>query len=128
MVLYEENFSLYIYTTNCFCTHIRTLLFTSHGLFTILIYIQRFLFLTTHLYTKVHSLLTRTRIPFHTSFTHRNPSVHIFLLHTGIDKNLFPFFMNMTFIHNASFSFYFWFILFFRTTFLNEKIYAIPEF
>ena len=128
MVLYEENFPLYIYMTNCFCTHIRTLLFTSHGIYTIPSYIQRFFIShNTHLYTKEHSLLTRTRIPFRASFTHRNPSIHIFLLHKCIDKNLFIFFMNMTFIHNASFSFYFWFNFFFRTTFLNEKLYTVPE-
>ena len=118
MVLYEENFSLYIYTTNRLCTHIRTLLFTSHGLYTIPIYIQRFFIShNTHLYTKVHSLLTRTRIPFRASFTHRNPSVHIFLLPTRIDKNLFLFFMNMAFIHNASFSFFFLFLVHFLTPF-----------
>ena len=44
VVLYEEKFlctSTFLYMTNLFCTHIRTLLFTSHGLYTNRIYIQR---------------------------------------------------------------------------------------
>ena len=128
--------STFLYMTNFFCTRIRTLLFTSHGLYTNPIYIQRFFhfFSNTHLwftqkFLHIHSLLTHTRIPFHASFTHKNPSIHIFLLHTCINKNLFLFFMNMTFIHNASFFLLGFLVHFiFRTTFLNEKLYTVPEF
>ena len=56
--------------TNCFRTRIRTLLFTSHGLYTTPIYIQRSLsfFSTAHLwfiqkFLYIHLLLTHTRIP-----------------------------------------------------------------
>jgi len=126
--------SIFLYMTNFFCTRIRTLFFTSHGLYTNPIYIQRFfIFSNTHLwftqnFLHIHSLLTHTRIPFHASFTHKNPSIHIFLLHTCINKTLFLFFMN-TFIHNASFFLLVFLIHFtFRTTFLNEKLYTVPEF
>ena len=68
---------IFLYMTNFFCTRIRTLLFTSHGLYTNPIYIQRFfIFPNTHLwftqkFLHIHSLLTHTRIPFHASFTHK---------------------------------------------------------
>ena len=83
-------------------------LFTFHDFFvfpnTHLWVIQKFLY--------VHSLLTHTRISFHTLFTHaKNPSIHIFLLHSYM-KNIFFFFSFYTqksfythfpSIHNASF-------------------------
>jgi len=65
-----------------------------------------FLFFPTHTYTQkflhIHSLLTHTRILFHASFIYKNPSIHI-SFYIYINKNLFLFFMNMTFIHSASF-------------------------
>ena len=124
--------SIFLYMTNFFCTRIRTLLFTSHSLYTNPIHIQRFfIFPNTHLwfpqqFLHIHLLLTHIRIPFHASFT------QTFYTHcpfTYMYKNFFLFFMNMNFIHNASFFLLGFLVHFtFRTTFLNEKFYAIPEF
>ena len=139
MVLYEENFSLYIYIL----IHDKLFLYTHWNSFSLrhTVYIQTlftfkdfFIFPNTHLwfiqkFLHIHSLLTHTRIPFHASFTHKNPFIHTFLLHIYINKNLFLFFMNMTFIHNASFFLLGFLVHFiFRTTFLNEKLYTVPEF
>ena len=88
-----------------------------------------------------HTPMAHTKVSLYTliAHTHKNffpriiytqrPFIHIFLLHTCIDKNLFLFFMNMTFIHNASFFFIMILVYFiFKTTFLNEKFFAILEF
>ena len=109
--MFTKTIHLWFFMRKTFFVHLydKLFLYTHHNssfYVTRFIYIQRFfLFFSTHTYAKVHSLLTRTRIPFHASFTHRNPSIHISLLHTCIDKNLFLFLMNMTSIHNASFLF-----------------------
>ena len=127
--------SIFSYMTNFFCTRIRTLLFTSHGLYTNPIYIQRFFHFSQHtliVHTKVSSytLVAHThKNSFPRIITHKNPFIHTFLLHIYINKNLFLFFTNMTFIHNASFFLLGFLVHFiFRTTFLNEKLYTVPEF
>ena len=116
---------LYTSMTNFFCTRIRTLLLTSHGLYTNPIYIQRFFFIfsNTHLYTKVSSYTL-------VALTHKNSFPRIiytqesfythFLLHTCINKNLFLFFMNTTFIHSASF-FLLGFLVHFILLFLGRR-------
>ena len=94
-----------------------------------------FIFLqhTPMVYTKVslYTLVVHTHKNFSTRiflYT-KKPFIHTFFLHICINKNLFLFFMNMTFIHNASFFLLGFLVHFtFRTTFLNEKFYAIPEF
>ena len=80
--------------TNLFRTRIRTLLFTSHGLYTNLIYTQRFFHFSQHTYGShkdffMYTRCSHIRIPFHASFTNKNPSIQIFLLHTWITKNFF---------------------------------------
>ena len=108
--------SIFLYMTNFFCTRIRTLLFTSHGLYTNPIYIQRFfIFPNTHLwftqkFLHIHSLLTHTRIPFHASFTHKNPFIHTFLFLC----------IRRHFIHNASF-FLLGFLVHFILLFLGRR-------
>ena len=138
MVLYEEIFlctSTLLYMTNLFCTRIGIL--SLYVTWSNPIYIQRSFsfFSNTHLwliqkFLYIHSLLTHTRISLHASLTHTKPSIHIFLLHTGIyTKTLFLFFTNMTFIHNASLFLLGFLVHFtFMTTFLNEKLYTVPEF
>ncbi len=87
--LWGKSFFIHLWQTS-FVHTFRTLLFTSHGLYTNPIYIQRFfIFPNTHLwftqkFLHIHSLLTHTRIPFHASFTHKNPSIDIFLDHFGV--------------------------------------------
>ena len=82
--------STLLYMTNFFCIRIGTLsLYVTRSN---PIYIQRFfIFPNTHLYTKVSSYTL-------VAYTHKNsfpriiytqrPSIHIFLLHTCIDKNI----------------------------------------
>ena len=127
---------LHSYTWQTFSVHaLELFLFTSHGLYTNPIYVQRFF------HFSQHTLMVHTKVSSYTlvAHTHKNsfpriiytqkPSIHIFLLHTCINKNLFLFFMNMTFIHNASFFLLGFLVHFiFRTTFLNEKLYTVPEF
>ena len=128
--------SIFLYMTNFFCTRIRTLLFTSHGIYTNPIYIQRFSFFPTHPYGSHKGFFIYTRCSptqefLYTYFLYKKkkPFIHIFLLHTCIYTNHFLFFMNMTFIHNASFFLLGFLVHFiFRTTFLNEKLYTVPEF
>ena len=115
--------STFLYMTNFFCTRIRTLS----------LYVTRSIYKP---YSKIshfsqHTLIVHTKFSSYTlvAHTHKNsfpriiytqkPSIHIFLLHTCIDKNLFLFFMNMT---NASFFLLGFLVHFiFRTTFLNEN-------
>ena len=101
--------SIFLYTTNCFCTRTGILPFhVTRSIYKPYLHSKIFfIFPNMHLwftqkFLHIHLLLTHTRIPFHASFTQK-PSIHIFLLHTCINKNLFLFFMNMTFIHRASF-------------------------
>ena len=82
VVLYEENFSLYIYIL----IHDKLFLYTHWNSFSLrhTVYIQTlftfkdfFIFPNTHLwfiqkFLHIHSLLTHTRIPFHASFTHKD--------------------------------------------------------
>jgi len=92
-----------------------------------------------------HTHVVYTKVSLYTlvAHTHKNFFSHIIYTHKILlytfpfyiyIKNLFLFFIyiDMTFIHNNSFLFLalsrFWFILFFRTTFLNEKLYTVPEF
>ena len=77
MVLYEEIFlctSTFLYMTNFFCTRIRTLLFTSHGLYTNPIYVQRFF------HFSQHTLMVHTKVSSYTlvAHTHKNFSTRIF--------------------------------------------------
>ena len=135
--LWEKTFlctSIFYTWQTFFCTRIRTLLFTSHGLYIQTLFKDFFIFPNTHLwftqrFLHIHSLLTHTRIPFRASFTHKDP-LYTFSFYIHVQKTFFfslqtwLLFTTLLFL----FSFYFWFILFFRTTFLNEKFYAIPEF
>ena len=85
--------SIFLYMTNFFCTRIGTLsLYVTRSIYKPYL-CSKIFFSNTHLwftqkFLHIHSLLTRTRIPFRASFTPRNPSVHIFLLPTRIDKKL----------------------------------------
>ena len=114
MVLYEENFSLYIYIL----IHDKLFLYTHWNSFSLrhTVYIQTlftfkdFSFFPTHTYSSHKSFFIYTRCLHIQEFlsTHylhtRNPFIHIFLFHTCIyTKTFFLFFTNMTFIHNASF-------------------------
>jgi len=88
---------------------------------------------TPMVYSKVslYTLVVHTHKNFSTCifYTQKKPFIHTFFLHICINKNLFLFFMNMTFIHNTSFFLLGFLVHFtFRTTFLNEKFYTIPEF
>ena len=119
--------------TNLFRTRIRTLLFTSHGLYTNPIYVQRsFSFFSntdlqfTQKFLHIHLLLTHIRIPFHASFTQ---TFYTHFPFTYMYKNFFLFFTNMTFIHDASF-----FLLGFLVHFFQDdvpkmkKLYTDPKF
>ena len=127
---------LHSYTWQTFSVHaLELFLFTSHGLYTNPIYVQRFFsFFPTHTYGSYKSFFIYTRCSHTQEFLsthHLHTKIFYthFLLHTCINKNLFLFFMNMTFIHNASFFLLGFLVHFiFRTTFLNEKLYTVPEF
>ena len=118
--------STFLYMTNFFCTRIRTLLFTSHGLYTNPIYIQRFFHFFQHalmVHTKGFFIYTRCSHTQEFLSTHhlhtKNPFIHTFLF-LCICRH---------FIHNASFFLLGFLVHFiFRTTFLNEKLYTVPEF
>ena len=104
--------------------------FTSHGLYTNHIHVQRFFGFSQHtpvVHTKIslYTLVAHTHKDFfsHIIYTRKNPSIHIFLLHTYM-RNIFLFlYIRRHFIHNASFFLsWFWFILFlFWTMFLKMK-------
>ena len=125
----------FLYMTNPFLYTHQNSFSLSHSLYTNTIHVWRFfLFFPTYTCGSYKSLFIYTRCT-HTReflFTHylhtRNPFIHIFLLLIYINKNLFLFFMNMKFIHNASFFLSGFLVHFiFRRTFLNEKLYIVPE-
>ena len=98
VVLYEENLlrkSTFLYMTT-FSVHVlEPFLFTSHGLYSNPIYVQRFF------HFSQHTLMVHTKVSSYTlvAHTHKNsfpriispqkPSIHIFLLHTCINKKPF---------------------------------------
>jgi len=128
--------SIFLYMTNFFYTRIRTLLFTSHGLYTNPIYIQR-----SFSFFPQRTPMAHTKVSLYTfvAHTHKNsfpriiytqrPSIHIFLLYTCIDKNFFSFLYEHGF-YSQRFSLLLGFLVhfIFRTTFLNEKLYTVLEF
>lgn len=94
-----------------------------------------FFFLFQHtlvFYTKVFFIYTHcshTRISFHTLYIHTK-SFHTLFIYRN---SSFLYIQIWHFVHNASFFFYSWCYhdvcsFYFRTTFLNEKLYTIPEF
>ena len=86
---------LYTSMTNFFCTRIRTLLLTSHGLYTNPIYIQRFSFFPTHPYGSHKGFFIYTRCSPTQEFLSAHP------LHTKILYTHFPF----TYMYKKPFSF-----------------------
>ena len=100
MVLYEENLSLYIYIF----IHDKLFLYTHWNSFFLrhTVYIQT-LFTFKDFHFSQHTLMVHTKVSSYTlvAHTHKNsfpriiytqrPSIHIFLLHTCINKNLFSF-------------------------------------
>ena len=128
--------SIFLYMTNFFCTRIGTLsLYVTRSIYKPYLRSKIFSFFPTHTYGSHKSFFIYTRCSHTQEFlsTHhlhtKNPFIHTFVLHIYINKNLFLFFMNMTFIHNASFFLLGFLVHFiFRTTFLNEKLYTVPEF
>ena len=143
IAIYEKNFSWYTYIPmmNFFCTHaLKLFLFTS----TRSIYkpyscskisFFRFSQHTPVVYTKVslYILVAHTRKNFfsHIIYTHKNPSINISFTYI---KKLFSFLC----IHRHDICSQRFFLIFgvimilvhfiFRTTFLNEKLYTVPEF
>jgi len=122
--------------TNFFCIRIRTLfLYVTRSIYKPYSCSKISFFICPHtpiVYTKVslYTLVAHTQESLFTHCLHtQNPFIHTFLLHIYINKNLFLFFMNMTFIHNASFFLSGFLVHFiFRRTFLNEKLHTVPEF
>ncbi len=101
--------SIFSYMTNFFCTRIGTLsLYVTRSIYKLYLHSKIFHF-------SQHTLMVHTKVSSYTLVAHthkdsfpriiytQRPSIHTFLLHTCINKNLFLFFMNMTFIHSASF-------------------------
>ena len=140
IALYENNFPLYTYipihNELFLCTHaLKPFLFMS----TRSIYkpylcskISFFHFFqhTPVVYTKnsLHTLVVHIHKNFfsHIIYTHK-----ILLFSFTYIKNYFLFFIyiDTTFVHNASFFLSGFLVHFiFRTTFLNEKLYTVPEF
>jgi len=133
----KKSFFVYLhsYTWQTFSVHVLELfLFTSHGLYTNPIYIQRFFRFfqctpTVHTKVSLYTLVVHTHKNFSPRIIYKKLSMHIFLSHTYINIFLFLY-IRRHFIHNASFFLsWFWFILFLFWTMLlkNEKIYTIPE-
>ena len=94
--------STFLNITNFFCTCIRTLsLYVIWSIYKPYLH-SKFFHFSQHT-LRVHTKVSSYTLVAHThknSFPHiiytQRPSIHIFLLHTCIDKNLFLFFMNMT--------------------------------
>jgi len=116
LALYEENFSLYIYILihdKTFSVHaLELFLFTSHGLYTNPIYVQRFFHFSQHtpmVHTKVslYKFVAHTHKDFfsHIIYTRKNPSIHIFLLHSYM-INIFLFLYIRRHLFTTLLSFY----------------------
>ena len=120
--------------TNFFCTRIRTLsLYITQSIYKPYSCSKIFSFFPTHTSGPYKSFFIYTRCSHTQEFLsthhlHKNPSIHIFLLHTYIKTFFFFLYIRRHFIDNASFFLLGFLVHFtFRTTFLNEKFYAIPE-
>ena len=118
--------SIFLYMTNFFCTRIGTLsLYVTRSIYKPYLHSKIFSFFPTHTYSSHKSFFIYTRCSHTQEFlsTHhlhtKNPFIHTFLFLC----------IRRHFIHNASFFFIMILVHFiFRTTFLNKKFCAIPEF
>jgi len=120
----------FLYMTNFFCTRIRTLF-----LYVNTVYIQTpFMFKDFFFHFFFHTPIVYTKVSLYTLIAHIHKNFFSHIVHTHkillytfsfyiyINKNLFLFLMNMTFIHNASFFLSGILVHFiFRTTFLKKN-------
>jgi len=81
-----------------------------------------------HTKVSLYTLVAHTHKDFFSHITRKNPSIHIFLLHSYM-RNIFLFIYIRRHLFTTLLSFYHVFGSFFLfwTTFLNEKFYTIPE-
>ena len=104
--------SIFLYMTNCFCTCIRTLsLYVTWSIYEPYLRSKIFHFSqhTPMVYTKVslYTLVAHTHKDFfsHIIYTRKNPSIHIFLLHSYM-RNIFLFLYIRRHLFTTLLSFY----------------------